>query len=636
MLQSLLEKVQQAPVMPGVYLLKDKNNRIIYVGKANSLRQRLRSYLGDSDTLSPRLRSLQGRLADIDYVVTDNEVEALILECNLIKEYRPHYNVNLKDDKDYPYLILTPELYPRLELMRLSQKKGRRGRHTPVPGREEKRFGPFTDVGSVRETIRFTGAVFPLRRCRKPLDGSPFPERPCLNYQMGRCLAPCQGEKIVSLNEYDRLVKQVVLFLQGRYGELEGRLKIQMEEAAEKQKFEQAALLRDRLHSLQRMVGQQQKMALNSDEMDRDLLALGRRGSQAAVHLFRVRGGKLVSQDHFPLSGADEVGNNEVIASFIKSYYSRAESIPLQVVVSDETADAELLERWLKTRAGRKVTLRFPRRGFLKKMVELARRNCLLRLEEEETLRMTRTEKPLEELGQLVGLNHSPSRIESYDISHLRGSEPVGAMVVFNSGQAAKQDYRLFNIRNALPGDDYSALQEVLTRRAGRREWKYPDLIIIDGGRGQLSAAESALDGTGLAGVPVAALAKNPDHLFVQGTSLPVRLAANSAVLQLLQRIRDEVHRFAVTGHRARRGQSGKRSQLEAIPGIGPAKRVALLRHFESVLKIKEAPVDSLAEVPGISQQLAEEIHRFFHDDLQEDTLPPGGGKPPRKGRGEG
>lgn len=602
--------------MPGVYLLKDKNNRIIYVGKANSLRQRLRSYLVDSDIRSPRLRSLQDRLADIDYVVTDNEVEALILECNLIKEYRPRYNVNLKDDKDYPYLILTPELYPRLELMRLSQRRGRRGRHIPAPGREEKRFGPFTDVGSVRETIKFIGAVFPLRRCRKPLDGSSFPERPCLNYQMGRCLAPCRGEEIVPLSEYERLVKQVVLFLQGRYGELEGRLKSQMEEAAEKHMFEQAALLRDRLHSLQRMAGQQQKMALNSDQTDRDVLALGRRGSRAAVHLFRIRGGKLVSQDHFPLSGANEVGNNEVMASFIKSYYSRSESVPFQVVVSDETADAELLERWLKTRAGRKVTLRFPRRGFLKKMVELARRNCTLRLEEEETLRLTRTEKPLEELGRLVGLNNPPARIESYDISHLRGSEPVGAMVVFSSGRAEKQEYRLFNIRNALPGDDYSALQEVLTRRAGHREWNYPDLIIIDGGRGQLSAAENALTATGLSGVPLAALAKNPDHLFVQGNPLPVRLAANSAVLQLLQRIRDEVHRFAVTGHRARRGQSGKRSQLEAIPGIGPAKRAALLRHFGGVVKIKEATVGNLVEVPGITKKLAEEIHSFFHDRL--------------------
>ncbi len=610
MLEQLKEKVRQVPAMPGVYLLKDKTGRVIYVGKANLLRNRLRSYLADNGTISPRLRSLQGRLADIDYVVTDTEVEALILECNLIKEYRPRFNVNLKDDKDYPYLILTPELYPRMELLRLSQRGGRRGRYKPVPGKEEQRFGPFTDVGAVRETMRFIGSIFPLRRCRQPLDGSQASDRPCLNYQMKRCLAPCRGAEAVPPEEYEKMVRQVVLFLQGRHGELESRLKAQMEEAAREQRFEEAAALRDRLQSLQRVAGQQQKMTLQEDDAERDVLALGRHGDRAAVHLFQVRSGKLLSQEHFPLTGAEEVEDDEVIASFIKSYYNQAESLPPEIVVSDQPAEAELLQEWLKIKAGRKVELRVPRRGSLKKLVELARRNCCLRLEEDEEQRVRKTEQPLEELGRLVGLDEPPVRLEGFDISHLSGGEPVGAMVVFRFGEPYKEGYRRFNIRSAQPGDDYGALQEALQRRAGQDTWPRPDLILIDGGRGQLGAAREALNGTSLEDVPLAALAKDPDQLFLEGTALPVRMAANDPLLQMLQRIRDEVHRFAIGGHRGRRKRSGLRSRLEAIPGVGPSRRTALLKHFGSAGRVREATVEQLAEVPGISRALAETIYK--------------------------
>ncbi len=608
MLEQLKDKVRQVPAMPGVYLLKDKYGRVIYVGKANLLRQRLKSYLVDNGAMSPRLRSLQSKLADIDYVVTDTEVEALILECNLIKEYRPRFNVNLKDDKDYPYLILTPELYPRMELLRLSQRGGRRGRYYPVPGKEEQRFGPFTDVGAVRETMRFIGSVFPLRRCRQPLDGSPAADRPCLNYQMGRCLAPCRGETEVSPEEYDRMVRQVILFLQGRYGELESRLKVHMEEAARDHRFEEAALLRDRLQSLQRVAGQQQKMTLNEDDAERDVLALGRYKDRAAVHLFQVRGGKLLNQEHFPLTGAEEVEADEVMASFIKSYYNQVESLPPEIVTSDQPADQGLLKEWLKGKAGRRIELRLPRRGSLKKLVDLARRNCCLRLEEDEEQRVRKTEQPLAELGRLVGLEAPPERIEGFDISHLRGGAPVGAMVVFRFGEPCKEGYRRFNIRSARAGDDYGALQEVLMRRAGQDTWPKPDLILIDGGRGQLSAAREALAETALGEVPLAALAKDPDQLFLEGTALPVRMAANNPVLQMLQRIRDEVHRFAIGGHRGRRSRSGIRSRLEEIPGVGSSRRKALLKHFGSVDRVRNATVDQLAEVPGISRALAENI----------------------------
>jgi excinuclease ABC subunit C len=611
----LKEKVRRFPELPGVYLLKDKNDRIIYVGKALSLRQRVRSYLADNESLSPRLRSLQARLAGIDYVVTDTEVEALILECNLIKEYRPRFNVNLKDDKDYPYLILTAEHYPRMELLRLSQKSGRRGHYRPSPEKEERRFGPYTNVGAVRETMRLLGTIFPLRRCRQPLDGNPSSSRPCLNFQMKRCLAPCRGEAEVSPADYDRVVKQIILFLQGRYNELESKLKLQMEEAAREQRFEEAAGLRDRLLALQRVAGQQQKMLSAENSIDRDVLALARLGRRSAVHLFQIRDGKLLSQEHFTLTGTDKVDDDEVMASFIKSYYNRAEIFPVEILASGQPADSELISRWLKLKAGRKVDLRVPHRGSLKKLIELARRNCLLRLQEEEEQRMRMTEQPLQELAHLLGLSNPPERIEGYDISHLRGGEPVGAMVVFRNGKPSKEDYRRFNIRKAPSGDDYAALQELLQRRAGQKNWPEPALILIDGGKGQLNSVREALHGTILAGIPLAALAKNPDRLFLEASPLPVLLAADNTMLQLLQRIRDEVHRFAVAGHRLRRSRSSIHSLLEEIPGVGRARRKALLDHLGSVEEIRQASIERLREIPGISSSLAAVIYQHLHED---------------------
>ncbi len=615
MLDRLREKAGNFPDMPGVYLFKDKNDRVIYVGKALSLRQRVRSYLGENEAGSPRLLSLQAKLADIDYVVTDTEVEALILECNLIKEYRPRFNVNLKDDKDYPYLMITPELYPRLELLRLSQKDSRRGRYKHFPGREEHCFGPYTDVRAVRDTMLFLGTVFPLRRCRQPLDGSPSSDRPCLNYQMKRCLAPCRGGEAVPPEEYDMVVRQVILFLQGRYSELEKSLRKQMEEAAASQKFEIAAALRDRLQSLQRVAGQHQKMLTNKETADRDILALARHERRTAVHLFRVRDGKLLSQEHFPLVGGEDVADEEVMSSFLKNYYNRAETVPPEVVVSVKPSEAALLEEWLRVQAGRKVKIKYPRKGSLKKLVDLARRNCLLRLQEDEQNRVRKIEQPLQELSRLLGLSGYPERIEGYDISHLRGGETVGAMVVFREGEPFKEDYRRFNVRQSSAGDDYAALQEVIKRRAGHETWPKPDLIVIDGGRGQLSAAGEALKGSWLEEVPLAAMAKDPDRLFLENSPFPVRFAANDAVLQLLQRIRDEVHRLAISGHRGRRSRRAIRSSLEEIPGVGPARRTMLLEHFGSEKKLREASIDQLQEVPGVSGSLASTIYGYLHDD---------------------
>lgn len=614
MLDDLKEKVSRFPDLPGVYLIKDNFDRILYVGKAASLRKRVRSYLAEAPASSPRLKSLQARLADIDYMVTDTEVEALILECSLIKEYRPRYNVNLKDDKDYPYLIITGELYPRLELMRLSQRGSRRGRYYPAPGREELRFGPYTDVEAVRETMRLLGSLFPLRRCRQPLDGKSSPERPCLNFQMKRCLAPCRGREEVSPDYYEKMVNQVALFLQGRYSELEEKLKQQMEDAASEQNFEAAATMRDRLYSLQRIAGQQQKMLLAENSVDRDILALSRHKTFAAVHLFQIRDGKMLRQNHFSLSGAENLDNDEVMASFIKNYYSSEEDLPVEIAVSDLPADTELIGRWLREKAGRKVSLRLPKRGALKKMVDLAARNCFLRLQEDEEQRRKKTIEPLNKLALLLGLERPPARIEGYDISHLRGGQPVGAMVVFNHGEPAKEDYRKFNIKQAPAGDDYAALEEVLQRRSSRDQWPRPDVILIDGGRGQLNSAYEALYDTHYKDIPLVALAKNPDQLFLKDSPQPVRLAASDSLLQLLQRIRDEVHRFAVSGHRIKRSRSIIRSKLENIPGIGPSRRKALLNYFGSTENIMKASVEQLEEVSSINRDLAEKVYRALRE----------------------
>lgn len=620
-LSQLAEKVRHFPESPGVYLIKDAVGAIIYVGKARSLRQRVRAYLAVNGAVPPKVRALQGQMREIDYIVTDSEVEALILECNLIKEYRPRYNVDLKDDKDYPCLRLTGGPYPRLEYLRLSQKEGRRpGKSRRVKQQREAEesgalyFGPYTDAGSVHETMRLLGKIFPLRRCRRHLTGEPAAERPCLNFQMKRCLGPCRGAAEVPPEEYSRLVEQVVFFLEGRRGFLERQLAEKMEQAARSERFEEAARLRDQLQAIRRVAAQQQKVLLLGKAADRDVLALVRHGDVVAVHLFIIREGKLIRREHFPLGrAAVDVENGEALGAFIKSYYSRGARPPKEIILSDQPDDRETLEEWLRELAGAKVALTVPRRGSRRKLVELALRNGMLKLQDEQE-RVERQELlPLEELARLVGLEQAPRRIEGYDISHLRGGAAVGVMVVFEQGRPFKDGYRRFHLRKTPPGDDYAALQEVLQRRAARRGWPRPDLMLIDGGKGQLNAAREALLQAGVSEMALLALAENPDRIFLEGEKTPVILPAGSTLLQLLQRIRDEAHRFAVDYHRRLRRQSATHSRLEEIPGIGPQRRTALLKHFGSLEQLYRASEEELAAVPGISRVLAERIYRELH-----------------------
>ncbi len=620
-LTELAEKVSRFPQSPGVYLIKDAVGQVIYIGKARSLRQRVRSYLAADSAAPPRLQAIQSQMHEIEYLVTDSEVEALILECNLIKEYRPRYNVDLKDDKDYPCLRLTGGPYPRLEYLRLSQREGRRpGRRGPkkrqqaVEEDEALYFGPYTDAGAVRQTMRLLGRLFPLRRCRLPLTGEPAGERPCLNYQMKRCLGPCRGAAAVPPTEYGRLVGQVVSFLEGKRDILAQQLEENMVQAAREERFEEAARLRDQLQAVRRVASQEQKVLDLKRGADQDVLGLVRREGAVAVHLFIIREGKLIRREHFPLgSAAAAAGDGEALGAFIKSYYSRGARPPEEIVLSSSPDDEKTLAKWLKELAGTKVQLLVPRRGPRRSLVELALRNGALKLQEEQERTAQRVLLPLDELGRLAGLEAAPGRIEGYDISHLRGGAAVGVMVVFEQGAPFKDGYRRFHLKRTPPGDDCAALQEVLQRRLGRTQWPLPELMVIDGGRAQLNAVREVLQKAGLDGIALLALAESPDRIYLEREKRPVLLPANSTLLQLLQRIRDEAHRFAVDYHRRLRRKSAVRSGLEEIPGIGPQRRTALLKHFGSLEQLYRAGVEELAAVPGISRVLAGRIHRKLH-----------------------
>lgn len=612
-------KLQTLPTKPGVYIMKDAAGKIIYVGKAINLRSRVRSYFHSPHSQPPKVRRLSAEVADLEYIIAGSELEALILECNLIKEYRPRYNVDLKDDKDYPCLRLTGWPYPRLEYLRLSQKEGRRGRgrrneQRAAEGRDALYFGPYTEIGAVRETMRLLGKIFPLRRCRRPLTGEPTGERPCLNFQMNRCLGPCRGAAAVSPEEYRSLVEQVISFLEGRRDTLERQLEGKMARAAREQRFEEAARLRDQLEAIRRISTQEQKVLDLKEDGERDVLALVRGEAAVAVHLFVIREGKLIRREHFALGpAAAEAGDGEALGAFIKSYYSRGARPPRELVLSHHPDDPETLGNWLRELAGGKVHLLVPVRGPRRKLMEMARRNGLLRLQDELGRNAPRVLPPLEEVGRLAGLEAAPSRIEGFDISHLRGGAAVGVMVVFEQGLPFKDGYRRFHLGRTPPGDDCAALQEVLQRRALHSEWPCPGLMLIDGGRAQLNAARKALERAGVAGVALLALAENPDRIFMEGAKTPVLLPANSTTLQLLQRIRDEAHRFAVDYHRRLRRRDATRSSLEEIPGVGPQRRTALLKHFGNLERIYRATEDELAAVPGISRVLAGRIYRGLH-----------------------
>ncbi|SHE29179.1 Excinuclease ABC subunit C [Desulfofundulus australicus DSM 11792] len=615
-----MDKLQHLPDKPGVYLFRDAAGEIIYVGKAVSLKNRVRSYYQPASRLSPKVRAMMNRAVDFEYIVTDNEVEALILESNLIKEHRPRYNIYLKDDKSYPYLKVTlGEDFPRVHVTRRVVRDGSRY------------FGPYTSAGAVHETLDLLRRIFPFRTCKQKLAAGKLPagRRPCLNYYIGRCLAPCSGQ--VGREEYRSIINRVCLFLEGRQDDLVKELTRRMNEAAEKLEFERAARFRDQLMAV-RQVLENQKV-LSTGREDRDVVALAQTEDLSLVMIFFVRGGKLIGRDQFLVPGAGNAPE-EVLTAFVKQYYSRADFIPGEVLLAGiEPQERPAIEEWLSSLRGSRVRLVVPRRGEKKQLVELVAKNAHLALQEVEQERESRGqgEDACAELARELGLEKVPRRIECYDISNTQGEESVASMVVFEEGRPATDQYRRFKIRTVTGPNDYASLKEVLARRFNRaREeqelirtgqlstrqagfHRLPDLLIVDGGRGQLSAAREVMKELGFGCIPAFGLAKEEELLFAEGRTEPIRLPRDSRALHLLQHLRDEAHRFALNYHRQLRNRRSLKSLLDEIEGIGPVRRRALLRAFPSLEDMARATVEELAAVPGMNRSAARAVYRFFH-----------------------
>ena len=590
------EKLQLLPSSPGVYLMKNAQGKVIYVGKAVVLKNRVRQYFQSSRNQSPKVRAMVAKVADFETILTGSEIEALILECNLIKKYRPRYNISLKDDKTYPYVKVTlAEKYPRVLLPRRIVKDGARY------------FGPYTQVGAVHESLRLLRKLFPLRTC-KHMDV----DRPCLEYHIKRCTAPCTGA--VDPTEYGKMVAAVCLFLEGRTDEVERQLTVRMQAAAADLQFELAARLRDQLQAVRR-VAEKQRIVTGSG--DQDAVGLARSELGVCVQIFFIRSGKMVGREHFLLSGSEEESSEELLAAFLKQYYHRAAFVPREVMLPFSLPEQALIGAWLTGRKGARVAVEVPQRGTKRDIVAMAENNAAKYLSDEAARLRTataQTEGAVRELGQYLGLSRLPWRMECFDISHIQGSETVASMVVFEGGVPNKDDYRRFRIRSAEgKPDDFRSMREVTERRYGKPDVEdMPDLIVIDGGKGQLSSALEIIRGAGHLEVPVIGLAKQFEWIFVEGQSEPVILPRHSQALYLMQRIRDEAHRFAITYHRKLRGKRNLVSILDHVSGIGPKRRQALWNHFGSIGKIRAASPDELATAPGMTRSAAQAVHNFF------------------------
>ncbi len=591
------EKLKLLPDSPGVYIMKDDHGRIIYVGKAIVLKNRVRQYFQNNRSHTPKVRAMVSHVADFEIIMTHSEVEALILECNLIKKHRPRYNISLKDDKSYPYVKVTVnEEYPRVFLTHRVQKDGARY------------FGPYTNVTAVHESLKLLRRLFPLRTCRH------LQERPCLEYHIRRCLAPCAGK--VTKEEYAAMIRAVLLFLEGRTEDVERELSQRMAKAAAYH-FEVAARLRDQLQAV-RKVAEKQNIVTGSG--NQDAVGMARSEVGVCVQIFFIRAGKMIGREHFLLQGSEEESDEDILTAFLQQYYHRATFIPQEVLLPLElpAAERELLEAFLqeKKRQGR-VSLLCPKRGTKHDIVAMAAGNAEKYLSDEAARIKRANEQTLgavEELGRYLGLKTPPNRMECFDISHIQGSETVASMVVFEGGLPKKSDYRRFKIRSTEgKPDDFLSMREVTTRRyVGLPEDELPDLIVIDGGKGQLSSALEIIRGAGHKDVPVVGLAKQFELVFTEGNPEPVVLPRHSQALYLIQRIRDEAHRFAITYHRKLRGKRNLVSVLDHIVGIGPKRRQALRAHFGSLARIKEAGVEELAAVEGMNKPAAEAVYQFF------------------------
>lgn len=611
----LQTKLANLPAKPGVYLMKNDEAQVIYVGKAVNLKNRVRSYFRTQREDAAKTKALVKHIADFEYIIVDSELEALILECNLIKKYRPKYNINLKDDKTYPYLKITNEDYPRVIITRRVLKDGARY------------YGPYPSVTMLKETVELMRRIFPFRSCQQRTFTN---ERPCLNYHIKKCYAPCAGK--ISQTEYNELIDQIAQFYEGKQEHVTDKLKKEMMEAAEKLDFERAARLRDQLQGIEQIITSQ-KAALSQDN-DQDVIAMARGLGEACVQIFFVRGGKIIGRENYFLDNTDDSTREEILASFIKQFYLNSQFIPPVIALELELSEQDVLEQWLTSKREGRVHLKTPKRGQQKDLVEMVGRNALEALNKKEMeleQHKLRTTGAMAELQRYLQLETLPNRIECYDISNTQGTESVGSMVVFEEGVPKKDQYRRFRIKTVEGPNDFASMYEVLSRRfahanterdKGANDGKFvrlPDLVIIDGGKGQLQFARRAMCEQGYSHIATFGLAKKEELLFREGEDEPIVLPKDSQSLFLVQRIRDEAHRFAITYHRSLRGKRNLASVLDDIPGVGEKRKKKLLQHFGSFGKIQEATVEDLMAVDGISTTVAEEIYHYLrtHQDLQ-------------------
>ena len=607
------EELKKLPGRPGVYIMHDEKDHIIYVGKAISLKNRVRQYFQSSRNKGVKIEQMVTHIRRFEYIVTDSELEALVLECNLIKEHHPKYNTMLMDDKTYPFIkVTTNEAFPRVVLSRKMLKD------------KARYFGPYTSSQAVRDTIDLIHKLYHLRSCNRSLPRDIGKERPCLNYHIKQCDAPCQG--YISREEYGKAVNEVLKFLNGNYDAVLGELEEKMNAASEALEFERAIEYRKLISSVKK-VAQKQKITDSSGE-DRDVLAVASQEEDAVVQVFFIRGGRLIGRDHFYLRISKGESTSEILNSFILQYYAGTPFIPGELMLQEEVEDRELLETWLASKRGQKVTLRVPKKGTKEKLVELAQENAKMVLtKDKERLKREegRTIGAVKEIASLLDIGEIV-RMEAYDISNTNGFESVGSMVVYERGRPKRNDYRKFKIKGIKGADDYGSMREVLTRRFthGLKERKenvelgkftaFPDLILMDGGKGQVNVALQVLDELHL-DIPVCGMVKDDHHrtrgLYYHNEEIPID--RSSEAFRLITRIQDEAHRFAIEYHRQLRGKGQVHSILDDIEGIGPARRKALMREYLSLDDIKKASVEELAKIPSMNEKAAESVYKFFH-----------------------
>lgn len=593
--EELLEKVSHLPTTPGVYLWHDQYKRIIYVGKAINLRNRVRSYVRHDSRRAPKVEAMMRRAVDVEVIQTKTEMEALILEATLIKEHHPRYNIMLRDDKTYPYVKITvQEEFPRVLMTRRMERDG------------AKYFGPFTDVTAVHRTLKLLRQHFPLRTCRNMKV-----DRPCLQYHMGYCEAPCMG--YVKKEHYATYIDEIVHLFEGKRIPLLDVLQQKMEAAAEELDFETAALYRDQLQSIEKV---QEKQRMVTQRGDIDVLGIAVEGQLACVQLFFIRSGRLLGREnYFVQNDGDEPVT--IMTEFIKQYYGASTFIPKELLLPLETEDRTLFSEWFSAMKGQQVEVSVPQRGYKKDLLRMAEENAHNFLNERRRQWQYNLDKSggaVKKLAEVLDLPRLPERMECFDISHTQGSETVASMVVFEGGRPAKKEYRRFKLKTVQgKPDDFKSMAEIMERRYGNeRDWPLPDLIIIDGGKGQLNAALPLIRKVGVSDVPVISLAKRIEEVFVEGKSESIILSHHSPELQLLQQIRDEAHRFAITYHRKLRGKRNLESILDHIEGIGPKRRQSLWKHFGTMEAIKAATVEELAAADGMNHKTAEAVYRFF------------------------